>query len=681
MKKLKKLFAGILALALALTLLPVNTQSADAATKYAVTQRTSVAAEKAYTYKITGVKKSQYVKVAVTGAAKAGVTVTKGSATITTAKKIKGTGSTLKIKVTADKSVAQSTYTLKVKIYNKKTNKLVKTVKAKNVSITGGMFKLMTKSETAVTDSKWTPDEDYTFYLYKPSYYHNFDMMSGQLNPVIMVYPNEAYTSSDEAYEALEDAGIIDIAENNAAFIVVPNPLNGSTYTEDDVNLFYESQVYLAGGKIVSYTPPTGEYERYTFNNMLYCIGEGAGSTFINNYLTQNANRIAAVLTFGGEMDSSVSSGVALPAYLVNATSKAVSYYKDVNDTDTSSGGKYVNSSYEEKQVIVKDGGDTFDADVIKTAWNDLLGGITRAPLAADVVANTFDESEWVLMTWPNYEALGISVVAGTYTYEGESKIMYDYVPSSYTGDEAVPLVVLLHGFTEDPLCPAATCGWAKKAAEEGFIVVAPDYTNDILQTGVAVPNILQVVSEAKERYNIDTTKIYLTGFSMGGMNTFLTAYQNAEIFAAVAPMSGVADFTAFTMSDSTAYDLPTFFLAGTIDDKNAVTTDDGYTAFTAMAGKNMFEAVASFNEISIASSADYSINPFGYKASKSYSETYQGYVYDINKYYNSTYTNPVMELVAVNGVAHACSNVYADLAWDFMSHFSRNEDGSISEE
>lgn len=39
--------------------------------------------------------------------------------------------------------------------------------------------------------------------------------------------------------------------------------------------------------------------------------------------------------------------------------------------------------------------------------------------------------------------------------------MVYDYIPDSYTGDEAVPLVVLLHGFSEDPLCPAATCGWA----------------------------------------------------------------------------------------------------------------------------------------------------------------------------------------------------------------------------
>jgi poly(3-hydroxybutyrate) depolymerase len=509
-------------------------------------------------------------------------------------------------------------------------------------------------------------------------------MMSGQLNPVIMVYPDAAYASVQDAYDALKAAGIIDIAENNSAFVIIPNPLNGTSYTEEDVNLYYESQVYLAGGKIVSFTPPTGEYERCTFNNMLYCIGEGSGATFINNYLTQNANRIAAVLTFGGEMDSSVSDGVALPAYLVNAADKAVSYYKNVNETDTQDGNTYVNSGYTEKKVIVAEGGDTFDASVIQNAWDELLGKTTRAPLACDVVTNTYDTSEWVLMSWPNYDAIGLSVTKGSYSYDGTDYDVYDYVPASYDGQTAVPLVVLLHGYTEDPLCPAATCGWADKAAEEGFILITPDYYNDLTASGAACGSVMQAVKEAIERYNIDTTRVYMTGFSMGGMTTAMTGYTNADVFAAIAPMSGMGDFTkeglVVTQSDAEKYDLPTFFLAGTIDDKNTVMDESGTpVSITAMTGNDIYSKMAEFNEISF-DAADYSINLFGHLADHSYSEEHQGYTYDIYQYYSSKYTNPTLEFVAVNGVAHACSNVYADLAWDFMKNFSRAADGTIVE-
>ncbi len=39
-----------------------------------------------------------------------------------------------------------------------------------------------------------------------------------------------------------------------------------------------------------------------------------------------------------------------------------------------------------------------------------------------------------------------------------------------------------------------------------------------------------------------------------------------------------------------------------------------------------------------------------------------------------------MIELVCIDRVAHACSNVYADLAWNFMSKFARGADGSLVE-
>ena len=337
-----------------------------------------------------------------------------------------------------------------------------------------GTFELL--KNIAVTDSPYTPEGDYSFYLYSPSDPHDFDLMSGQLNAVIFVYPDQPFASQEEAYARLEELGLIDIAESAPAYIICPNPLNGESYTQDDLNVYYESQIYLAGGKIISFTPPAGEYERRTYNNLQYIVAEGSGATFVHNVLSQNASRIASILTFGGEMDEGLDQGLALPAYLVSPSQTAVDYYKAVNGTDSEpEAGHFVNSSYTEKQVIVKDGSSRFDAATIAKAWGTLLSRITRAPMQSDVVANTFDMSEWVLMSWPNYSELGLTLKEHTYPYDGKDYVVYDYIPDSYTGDEAVPLVVLLHGFSEDPLCPAATCGWADVAAEEGFIRVAPD--------------------------------------------------------------------------------------------------------------------------------------------------------------------------------------------------------------
>ena len=530
----------------------------------------------------------------------------------------------------------------------------------------------------AVTDSPYTPEGDYSFYLYSPSDPHDFDLMSGQLNAVIFVYPDQPFASQEEAYARLDELGLIDIAEAAPAYIICPDPLNGESYTQADLDVYYESQIYLAGGKIISFTPPAGEYERCTYNNLQYIIAEGSGATFVNNVLSQNASRISAVLTFGGEMDPELEPGLALPAYLVDPCETAVSYYKTVNGTDSEpSPNHFVNSGYTEKQVIVAEGGDKFDAGIIADAWGTLLSRITRAPMLNDVVANTFDMSEWVLMSWPNYDELGLTLNEHTYTYDGKEYTAYDYIPDSYTGDEAVPLVVLLHGFSEDPLCPAATCGWADVAAEEGFILVAPDYLNDIESKGIAVDCVMQIVNETLETYNIDRSRVYLTGFSMGGMNTFFTSYLNAGTFAAIAPMAGFPILDGFETVGA-EYDLPTFFLTGLADTKNVTIAEDGTVAVDAMGG-NVASAALSFNGIE-ADDPDYSINPWGYEADDSDTFTRQDIRYYVSDFYADGYTNPMVRLVGVENVAHACSNVYASLAWDYISRFARGEDGSVVE-
>ena len=540
----------------------------------------------------------------------------------------------------------------------------------------GGKIHLI--ENAAVTDSPYTPKGDWSFYLYAPTDPHDFDLMSGQLNAVIYVYPDKPYADKEEALAAITGLGLVDIAEKSPAYIVIPNPLNGKSYTADDLSVYYESQIYLAGGKIISFTPPTGEFARLTYHNLQYVMAEGAGATFVNNVLSQNASRISSVLTFGGEMSADLDKGLALPAYLVNASAAAVDYYKAVNGTDSEkASGHFVNSSYTEKQVVVKAGASKFDAAVIADAWGSMLSRITRAPMLNDVVANTMDMSEWVLMTWPNYQELGLTIKEHTYKYEEKDYVVYDYIPESYTGDEAVPVVILLHGFSEDPLCPAATCGWADMAAQEGFILVAPDYVNDIMSTGIAVDCVMAIVNQTLETYNIDRSRVYLTGFSMGGMNTFFTSYANTEIFAAVAPMAGFPVLGEFeTKADG--YDLPTFFLTGLADDKNVAKDEAGNVAVTAMGG-NVAAAALAFNGISVGE-ADYSINPWGYTPDDSGTQVHQNMNYFVSDFYADEYTNPMVRLVGVENTGHACSNVYASLAWDYISRFARGEDGSVVE-
>ncbi|SFQ51907.1 hypothetical protein SAMN02910358_02615 [Lachnospiraceae bacterium XBB1006] len=123
------MLAGALSAMMVLSL--VAPTGAQAAAKYSLTQKSglsTVKADKAYTYNVKGVKKTQYIKVTKTYK---DVVVKKGSTTVKKATKIKGTGKTIALKVTCPDKVATYKNTLKVKVYNKKNNKLVKTLSKK----------------------------------------------------------------------------------------------------------------------------------------------------------------------------------------------------------------------------------------------------------------------------------------------------------------------------------------------------------------------------------------------------------------------------------------------------------------------------------------------------------------------------------------------------------------------
>lgn len=134
---------------------------------------------------------------------------------------------------------------------------------------------------------------------------------------------------------------------------------------------------------------------------------------------------------------------------------------------------------------------------------------------------------------------------------------MYDYVPSGLTGK--VPLVLALHGCTENATTYAQQSGWNKLALEHGFCMVYAEQTStnnsedcfnwfDTTQIernkGEAL-SIIQMVTYMKAHYNIDTTRIYVTGLSAGGAMTAVMMAVYPDVFKAGAVMAGVPYWAA----------------------------------------------------------------------------------------------------------------------------------------
>ena len=111
--------------------------------------------------------------------------------------------------------------------------------------------------------------------------------------------------------------------------------------------------------------------------------------------------------------------------------------------------------------------------------------------------------------------------------------------------NEKWPVILFLHGRGESrgPLSIVAKWGpprMVKRGDDFPYILIAPQcpsesrWTDDDQQSGV-----LKLLDHITKSFPVDTTRIYLTGLSMGGYGTWKMAAENPDLFAAVSPICG----------------------------------------------------------------------------------------------------------------------------------------------
>jgi predicted peptidase len=117
------------------------------------------------------------------------------------------------------------------------------------------------------------------------------------------------------------------------------------------------------------------------------------------------------------------------------------------------------------------------------------------------------------------------------------------YLPDDYDQKKEWPLVVFLHGAGErgDELDRVKIHG-PPKLIEQGksfpAIVVSPQCSSG----GWWSSQLLEVsalIDEIVDKYNVDESRIYLTGLSMGGFGTWSLAAYAPDRFAAIMPICG----------------------------------------------------------------------------------------------------------------------------------------------
>ena len=168
------------------------------------------------------------------------------------------------------------------------------------------------------------------------------------------------------------------------------------------------------------------------------------------------------------------------------------------------------------------------------------------------------------------------------YLLQGANEIMpyRVYVPANYSASKPTALVIALHGLgaNEDSFFDSYSQLPPKLAEQHGFLMAAPlgfrrdgFYGSGLMSAGDAASrrrseysekDVLEVLQRMKAAYNVDDSRIYLIGHSMGAIGTWALAAKYPQTWAALVAFSGTG---ATSLADNMK-GIPQFVVHGDAD-------------------------------------------------------------------------------------------------------------------
>jgi len=230
--------------------------------------------------------------------------------------------------------------------------------------------------------------------------------------------------------------------------------------------------------------------------------------------------------------------------------------------------------------------------------------------------------------------------------------------------------------------------GFAQNANKYGYIAVLPanpvSNGSDAITPGGQVARILDALEG--QGYPIDRSRVYVVGMSAGGVATAGACLEQPNVIAAGVMHSSLAvlspepsdNFPFSTPADQYAkameYEMPMLAMAGDFDFGMLPITEQG-----TVDGLNQWlKANGCATEAALVTdSADVAVKALGVEGDETWTETIDDVVHHGTGWYDADGVKKV-ELVCITNLSHWPSGTFAELAWEFMSRFSRDADGNL---
>jgi poly(3-hydroxybutyrate) depolymerase len=199
------------------------------------------------------------------------------------------------------------------------------------------------------------------------------------------------------------------------------------------------------------------------------------------------------------------------------------------------------------------------------------------------------------------------------------------YVPREYDPEAGAPLVVALHGYGVNYgfffsyvkdlpalceqhgfICVApmgySTSGWygapmtVPGTPPPGSRLPVPQTGSEkeqLLERELSELDVMTVLEIVKREYKIDPKRIYLMGHSMGGFGTWFLGQKHIDMWAAIAPMSGINENGLKELDIKKLAGLPVLVAVGEQETDTVVASQKAVAALKAAGGDVTYVEIA----------------------------------------------------------------------------------------
>ena len=486
---------------------------------------------------------------------------------------------------------------------------------------------------------------------------------SYNFTPMFLIYPDgKLDLSGAEALMASLD--IQQLLDDNYGVALVVNPSGEKYDAAADFAVFEQL------------------FNRFRGPGNLKVVGFGAGATFVNQVIAPKAGgQIAGILSVGGKPGKSVDQA-GVPAYLAGkGAAKAAKPYQ-----------KVLRPGEPLLQVVVNPDAKAPLKDVFADAWKQVLGKNYRFNNYKHTYyegAKLGEYGPYELEPYLDFEVLGIRRnIVEQPTGKDTKWLWYEYWPEellSGAPEHSVPVMVLLHGNTNDPRTQAETSGFIQVAAQDRFFVVEMEWQGSPNYQAMGHDGIESVLYQLFAKYpQLDPSRVYAEGLSAGSITATALGIKKSHVFAAVGGHSGGifgGPFKGYTTKNILwdeatqkrgAVEMPYCSVLGTADNVVPYIKPDNWKNNNYLNAWNTYEQM---NGMEVVSTIDFGVDPvFGQQLQDR--ETIitnkgDGIVVETGQLYKGNV--PLIKIVAVVDYGHWNFQPTARIMWDFFKQYRRD--------